>query len=95
MRNAKSTAELPAYLEQLHQDLECLQAKIQAIQGAQASTAISTAELSNLAKEQEKAQREWKARRRQCLDILDMISEGSGKSRATLMEEMGLEPDPA
>lgn len=95
LKASRLTEELPSYLDQLRAETDSLKGRVEEITRNQAASSITTEELVGIGKMTEKATKEMKARRSQCLDILDMISEGSGKNRATLMEEMGLEKDPA
>lgn len=39
--------------------------------------------------------REWRARKRTCMDVLNSITENAPQSPAALMEELGMETDPS
>ena len=64
------------------------------LEGLRASTTlVSKEELQKADTRYNTMKKAWKARKRMCRDICDMMGESSGKSFAQLAEEMGLETD--
>lgn len=39
--------------------------------------------------------KEWRSRKRLCMDVVNSITENAPQSPAVLMEELGMEPDPS
>ena len=91
MKSAPTDEELEKRLQVLEKENEVLKTKIAAAK--ESDNSVSAKEGMLVEEKYESAVREWKKRRRICLDILSEISEGSGKKVKVLSSEIGVEYD--
>ena len=91
-RMRMSVADLREAQARLEGEVRELRAKVGGM-GAWAKEAPSAAERQKTDKEFRNAMAVWKKRRTMCLDILDGMSEGTGKSLKQLHELLGTETD--
>jgi len=75
------------------QNEEAALAKRKGAKGDGGAPALTEAEAKKVKADYSRLLKEYKKRRRQCLEIVDQISEGCGKPPKKLIEEWGLETD--
>uniref|UniRef100_A0A1B6LMQ1 Homologous-pairing protein 2 homolog n=1 Tax=Graphocephala atropunctata TaxID=36148 RepID=A0A1B6LMQ1_9HEMI len=88
---APTTLEAKEQLAELESKTETLQAKLNKL--SQNTVLVSHEERDRIKAEHEKLNKEYKKRKRVCLDVINAIMEGYPKSKKLLMEEVGIETD--
>lgn len=86
-----TTSEAEAKRDQLKSEIEKMETKL--VKLSENTVLISEADRQKIKKKHETVVKEYKKRKRICMDVLDSILEGYPKSKAVLIEEIGIELD--
>ncbi|XP_054274925.1 homologous-pairing protein 2 homolog [Macrosteles quadrilineatus] len=88
---APTTAEAKEQLAKLEEKVETLRTKLAKL--SENTVLVSPGERTKIKTEHEKLLKEYRKRKRTCMDIINAIMEGYPKSKKALMEEVGMETD--
>lgn len=88
---APTTAEAKEQLVKLEEKVETLRTKLAKL--SENTVLVSPGERTKTKTEHEKLLKEYRKRKRTCMDIINAIMEGYPKSKKALMEEVGMETD--
>lgn len=91
LANSMTTEEAKKEKEKLEKEVDRLKTKLKAL--SEVGTPISPEEKSRIEKEHEKYMKEYRKRKRICMEIIDSILEGYPKKKKDLIEELGIETD--
>ncbi|XP_017774535.1 PREDICTED: homologous-pairing protein 2 homolog [Nicrophorus vespilloides] len=92
LQGTKSLGEVRCEYKELTAQIEALKEKLSQYDDGNAET-VSDEERNAVLQEREKIIKEYKKRKRLCMDIVDAIMEGYPKTKKQLMEEVGIETD--
>jgi 26S proteasome regulatory subunit (ATPase 3-interacting protein) len=84
--------QLETQIEKIATETTSLKKELHMIQGGEIEP-IAPEVMDQAEKETEIYQKEWKRRKRGCLEIVDMLGEGMDMGRKELFEKIGLETD--
>uniref|UniRef100_A0A1B6JQP9 Homologous-pairing protein 2 homolog n=1 Tax=Homalodisca liturata TaxID=320908 RepID=A0A1B6JQP9_9HEMI len=88
---APTTLEAKEQLAELEKKVETLMAKLAKL--SQNTVLVSAEERNRIKIDHERLVKEYKKRKRLCMDVINAIMEGYPKSKKALMEEVGIETD--
>lgn len=83
--------EAKAQVAELEAKCEALQTKLTSL--SQNTVMVSAEERTKISKEHERLGKEYRKRKKMCMEIINGIMEGYPKSKKVLMEEVGIETD--
>ncbi|ODM99011.1 Homologous-pairing protein 2 [Orchesella cincta] len=90
--SSMTTDEARALVTKLTTETEELSAKYATLSAAQGEV-MSKEERTKIRKDREKAVKEWKNRKRMCMDMVNTILDNSEMSKSVLLEELQVETD--
>uniref|UniRef100_A0A1B6CCC1 Homologous-pairing protein 2 homolog n=1 Tax=Clastoptera arizonana TaxID=38151 RepID=A0A1B6CCC1_9HEMI len=91
LTNSLTTDQAKEEKEILQKDISALKEKLSNL--SQNQVPISPTEQKNVKAKHEKCVKEYRKRKRLCMDVINAIMEGYPKSKKVLMEEIGIETD--
>eukprot|EP01028_Stygiella_incarcerata_P001969 TRINITY_DN1367_c0_g2_i3.p1 TRINITY_DN1367_c0_g2~~TRINITY_DN1367_c0_g2_i3.p1 ORF type:complete len:467 (-),score=236.99 TRINITY_DN1367_c0_g2_i3:212-1612(-) len=91
LSSSMTTAEMREKIDTSKKKIESMKIKLQRLEGS--SELVDPRKKEEVTKKLQKYEKEWKKRRRMCLDIVDAVSEGMGKKPSQVKEEAAIECD--
>lgn len=88
---APTTAEAKEQMTSLGERVEVLRTKLTHL--SENTVMVSVEERSKITQEHDKLLKEYRKRKRMCMDVINAIMEGYPKTKKALLEEVGIETD--